>query len=92
MSVRHETGAPMAERDGNMQPDVTVAFSNEMAFVLGFRKAHYWKVGECTSESVANVDTVNGIYIYCDVIEHRMVGHTLAPLIDVLPVTGNTGA
>ena len=38
------------------------------------------------------MDTVNAIYVHCDVIEHRMVGHTLVPLIVVLPVTGNPGA
>ena len=38
------------------------------------------------------MDTVNAIYVYCDVIEHRTVGHTLTPLIAVLPVTGKPGA
>ena len=42
--------------------------------------------------SVANMDTVNAIYVYCDAIEPRTVDHTLAPLIGVLPVTGNLGA
>ena len=49
-------------------------------------------MGEYTSENVVNVDTVNAIYVYCDVIEPRTVGHTLAPLIGVLPVTGKSGA
>ena len=47
---------------------------------------------EYTSESVANVNAVNTIYVYCNVIEHRMVSHTLALLIGVLPVTGNPSA
>ena len=62
-----------------------------LAFVLGFQKIRYRGIGEYTSESVANVDTVNAIYVYCDVIEHRTVGHTLAPLLAVLPVTGKPG-
>ena len=35
---------------------------------------------------------MNAIYVYCNVIEHRTVGHTFAPLIGVLPVTGKPGA
>ena len=69
-----------------------VTLSNELAFILGFRKVWYREIGEYTSASVANVDTVNAIYVYCDVIEHRTIGHTLAPLIGVLPVTGKPGA
>ena len=92
MSIQHKDGAPMVEREGNTQPDVVVTLSNELASVLGFRKTRYREIGEYTLESVANVDTVNAIYVYCDVIEHRMVGHTLAPLIGVLPVTGKPGS
>ena len=33
------------------------------------------EIREYTSENVANVDTVNAIYVYCDVIKHRTVGH-----------------
>ena len=82
----------MADHDGTMQPDVVVTFSNELASILGFRKVWYREIREYTSGSVANVDTVNAIYLYCDVIEHRTVGHTLAPLIDVVLITGKPGA
>ena len=94
MSIQHKDRAPMVEREreGNTQPDVVVTLSDELASVLGFRKTRYREIGEYTSESVANVDTVNAIYVYCDVIEHRTVGHTLAPLIGVLPVTGKPGS
>ena len=79
------------ECDGNMQLDLSVAFSKKLASVLDFRKAWYREIGEYTSENVANVDTVNAIYVYCDAIKHRTVGHTLAPLLAVLPVTGKPG-
>ena len=65
---------------------------NKLALVLGFRKTCYWKVGDYTFESVFNVETVNAIYVYCNVIEYRSVGYTLAPLIGVLPVTRKPGA
>ena len=92
MSIQHKKGAPTTDRNGTAQPDVVVTLSNELASILGFRKVWYWEIGEYTSASVANVDTVNAIYVYCDVIEHRTVGHTLAPLLAVLPVTGKPGA
>ena len=92
MSIQHKDEAPMVEREGSMQPDVTVTFSEQLASLLGFGKKYYAELGEYTSENVANVDTVNAIYVYCDVIEHRTMGHTLAPLLAVLLVTGKSGA
>ena len=86
MSIQHKKGAPTADRNDTTQPDVVVTLSNELAFILGFRKVWYREIKEYTSSSVANVDTMNAIYVNCDVIEHRTVGHTLAPLIGVLPV------
>ena len=52
----------------------------------------YEKVGGYRSENVASVGTGNAIYIYCDDIRHRTVGHTFAPFIDIFPVTGKPGA
>ena len=90
--IQHKDGAPTVEHDGSMQPDVTVTFSEQLASLLGFQKVWYPEVGEYTLANVANVDTVNAIYVYCDVIEHGTVGHTLAPFLAVLPVTGKPGA
>ena len=92
MPMQHKKGAPTADRNGTTQPEVVVTLSNELASILGFRKAWYREIGEYTSASVANVDTVNAIYVYCDVIEHRTVGLTITPLIGVLLVTGKPGA
>ena len=92
VSIQHKNGAPTVEHEGSMQPDVTVTFSEQLASLLGFQKKYYPEIGEYTSENVANIDIVNAIYVYCDVIEHRTVGHMLAPLLTVLPVTGKSGA
>ena len=92
VSIQHKDRAPTVECNGSMQPDVKVTFSEQLASVLGFQKVWYREIGEYTSASVANVDTVNAIYVYCDVIEHRTVRYTLAPLLAVLPVTGKPDA
>ena len=91
MSIQHKKGAPTVEDDGTIQPNMVVSLSSELASILGFRKDWYREIGD-NSASVPNVDTVNAIYVYCDVIEPRTVGHTLAPLIAVFPVTGKQGA
>ena len=62
ISIQHKDVAPIVERDGSMQPDVTVIFSEQLASLLGFRKMWYPEIGEYTSADVANVDTVNAIY------------------------------
>ena len=92
MSIQYKKGAPMADCDGTMQPDVFVTLSSELASILGFQKVWYREIGEYNSASVANVDTANTIYVFCNVMEHRTVGHTLALLIGVLPVTRKPGA
>ena len=38
------------------------------------------------------MDPVSTLYLCCDVIEPRTVGHTLAPLLEVIPVIGKSGA
>ena len=51
MSIQHKDKAPMVEHNGNMQPDVSVTFSKDLAFCLGFlkgvvsrnRKVHFSK-------------------------------------------------
>ena len=88
MSIQHKKGVPTVECDGTIQPNVVVSLSSELASILGFRKDWYREIGEYNLASVANLDTINAIYVYCDVIEPRTVGHTLAPLIGVLPITG----
>ena len=38
------------------------------------------------------MDPVFAIYLFCNVIEPRSVGHTLAPLLGVILVEGKSGA
>ena len=38
------------------------------------------------------MNPVSALYLDCDVIEPHTVGHTLAPLLGVIPVEGKSGA
>ena len=38
ISIQHKNRAPTVEREGSMQPDVTVTFSEQLASLLGFKK------------------------------------------------------
>ena len=59
---------------------------------MGFKNIFFHKVGVYTSDRVFDLDPVSALYLYCDVIEPRTVGHTLAPLLGVIPVEGKSGA
>ena len=52
----------------------------------------FHKVGVYTSDRVFDMDPVSVLYLYCDVIKPCTVGHTLAPLLGVIPVKGKSGA
>ena len=38
-----------------------------------------------------DIDPIHSLYVYCDVIESRVVGDVLAPLLRIVPVTGKHG-
>lgn len=91
--IRHKTGAPVYENDeGDEKPDVILTFSEPLANILGFSSNSFKKTGIYVSDRVVNMDSVNAIYLYCDIIEHRTVGNSLAPLLAVVPVEGRAGA
>ena len=40
---------------------------------------------------VMDIDPIDSLYVYCDIIESRIVGDVLAPLLRVIPVKGKHG-
>ena len=42
-------------------------------------------------ESAIDIDPIHSLYVYCDLIEPRVVGDVLAPLLRIVPVTGKHG-
>ena len=59
---------------------------------MGFKNIFFHAVGVYTLDRVFDMDPVSALYLYCDVIEPRTVGHTLPPLLGVIPVEGKSGA
>ena len=81
---------PVEEEDG-LQHNV-VNFSSQLADMLGFSTAAFSEPGIYTAERVVDMNPITAIYLYCDVIEHRTVGGTLAPLLGVVAAEGKSGA
>jgi hypothetical protein len=56
--------------------------------MLGFRQAIF-PVGEYVSDWVADVKKgLNSLYVYCPLVEPRMVGDAQVPLLRIVPVEG----
>ena len=91
--IKHKPGAPVQiDKEGKEHPAVTLRLAPFLAEIMGFKNIFFHKVGVYTSDRVFDLDPVSALYLYCDVIEPRTVGHTLAPLLGVIPVEGKSGA
>ena len=59
--------------------------------MLGFRQAIFL-AGDYVSDWVAEVKKVlNSLYLYCPLVEPRMVGGAQIPLLRIVPVEGRDG-
>ena len=59
--------------------------------MLGFRQAIF-PAGEYVSDWVADVKKgLNSLYVYCPLVEPRMVGDAQVPLLRILPVERRVG-
>jgi len=68
---------------------VVIRFSEKLRRLLGFETDYFNKPGVVRSRLPVEIHQVlYAIYIYCDLLEHRVVGDTLAPLS--YPWKGNT--
>lgn len=43
------------------------------------------------ADDVADLDTVDSLYVYCDVVQPRVVGDSQVPLLRIVPVEGKHG-
>jgi hypothetical protein len=59
--------------------------------MLGFRRAIF-PAGEYVSDWVADVKKgLNSLYVYCPLVEPRMVGDVQVPLLRIVPMEGRDG-
>ena len=93
LNIRNNSSAPTrVDNDGVARPSVLVHLAPFLTEMLGFAESTFHNVGIFHSERVVDMNPINNIYVYCDVIENRIVGHTLAPLLGVIASQGNPGS
>ena len=82
--VNHKVGITV--KDGSQ-----VILSPLLQNILGFKKAIF-PAGQHMAEFVADVArSLNSLYVYCPLIEPRMVGNAQVPLLRIVPVEGRDG-
>jgi len=73
-------------------PHVAISMSSSLKELLGFKGRHFSGLG--SEDGQRPVDIRQGFYlifVYCDILEARIVGDNLVPLLSILPVEGKPG-
>lgn len=65
----------------------------ELRQMLGFTSnGEFSSPGSYESERAADINRgFHSIYVYCDIVDHRIVGDTSVPLLTIIPVQGEDG-
>ena len=50
-----------------------------------------WDATNSNGGEVSDLDPVDSLFVYCDVLEHRVVGDSQVPLLRIVPVGGRNG-
>jgi len=65
--------------------DVAVRFSEDLANLLGFEGGERYASDKSAPYPYSlSLDNVNNMYVYCDLLEHVVVGDTKAPLLRIV--------
>jgi len=76
----------------NITEPVVIKFSEKLRQLLGFETGYFNKPEVVCSRLPVDIHQgLYAIYIYCGLLEHRVVGDTLAPLPSIVPVDGQHG-
>jgi len=71
---------------------VVTRFSEKLRQLLGFETGYFSKPGVVRSRLPVDIhQDLYASYICCDLLEHRVVGDSLAPLLSIVPVEGQHG-
>ena len=93
LNIRNNSSAPTRiDSDGVVRPSVLLHLALFLTEMLGFGESTFHNVDVFRSDRVVNMNPINNIYVYCDVIENRIVGHTLAPLLATISTEGESGS
>ena len=71
-------------------PQYSVTFDSVMQRMLGFNSNPITR-GSTEAPLPVDMDPLHSIYVYCDLIEPRIVGDKMAQLLRVVPVEGRSG-
>jgi len=70
---------------GKNYEDIAVRFSDSLADILGFDDEVRYALDTTATNAVSlNTDDVFSMYVYCDLLEHVVVGDTKAPLLRIV--------
>ena len=59
--------------------------------MLGMTMVSSFANNQSKADSVVDMDPVDSLYVYCDVVEPRVVGDKQVPLLRIVPVEGDHG-
>jgi hypothetical protein len=77
--------------DMKVKTDCQVIISPILQSMIGFRQA-ILPAGEYVSDWVADIKKgLNSLYVYCPLVEPRIVGDAQVPLLRIVPVEGRDG-
>ena len=79
--------------NGSFEYDLQLSTSNHMQRMLGLNSQSLTMIRSRDWQATygADLDPMDSLYVYCDVLEPRVVGDTLAPLLRIVPVEGKHG-
>ena len=72
--------------------DVTIAFSNDIAVVLGFESGFAPISKTMTAPLTPNIQLgIYSLFVYCNIAQPQMVGDSQVPLLRIVPIEGRYG-
>ena len=76
--------------------DLTVSFSDTLCEILGLHKYRGFSVNDSEIQStgcpdLSSATPLTSLYVYCDLVRPRVVGHSMVPLLRVVPTKGRRG-
>ena len=74
-----------------MKPGSKVEFSKKMLHMLGFDIAPIFVDGNWRARSEPKLDPIEARYVFCDVVDHNMVGDIVTPLLRIVQVNSKKG-